>query len=68
MGKKCDACGIKYVPGEGWMSCPGCGRVLCPQCAEAESHEDREIEKLREGDVYERMQVLCPSCAIEMIV
>jgi hypothetical protein len=68
MGKKCDSCGIKYVAGEGWMSCPGCGRVLCPQCAEGESHEDRDIQKLRDGDAYTRMQVLCPSCSIEMIV
>jgi hypothetical protein len=67
MGKKCDSCGINYVPGEGWMACPGCGRVLCPHCSELESHEDRDIEKLREGDAVTRLQVLCPSCSIEMI-
>jgi hypothetical protein len=30
------------------------------------SKESRDIEKLREGDSYTRISVLCPSCSIGM--
>jgi predicted RNA-binding Zn-ribbon protein involved in translation (DUF1610 family) len=67
MEKKCDSCGMTHMPDNGWVTCPDCGKVLCPRCAEQESHEDRQIEKLREGDAVTRLNVLCPSCAIQII-
>jgi hypothetical protein len=66
MGKKCDSCGLKFGSEEGWMECPDCGKNYCPRCSDRMSKESRDIEKLREGDSYTRISVLCPSCSINM--
>ncbi len=67
MKKKCAACGAEYSPEHRWMECPDCGKVYCPSCADRMSKESREIEKLRAGDAYTRLRVLCPSCSVELI-
>lgn len=67
MMKKCENCGVEYIPNEGWVECPECGRVYCYHCSDKMRHERNEIEKLREGDAFTRLQILCPSCSIEML-
>ena len=67
MGKKCEACGLDQVDDKGWADCPDCGKVYCPNCADKMSKEHRDIEKLREGDAYTRIQLMCPSCSLEML-
>lgn len=67
MGKKCEACGLDYVAEKGWAECPDCGKVYCPDCTDKMKEEQHDIEKLREGDAYTRLRVMCPSCALDML-
>jgi predicted RNA-binding Zn-ribbon protein involved in translation (DUF1610 family) len=67
MEKRCESCGLDYVSEEGWAECPDCGKVYCPRCSDDMRKEKRTIEKLREGDAYTRLRILCPSCSIEML-
>ena len=67
MKKKCESCGMDYTADEGWVECPDCGKVYCLHCTDQMRKENREIEKLREGDAITRLQILCPSCSIEML-
>jgi hypothetical protein len=67
MEKQCDSCGTFYAPDQKWFSCPDCGNVYCPDCAESMTKEAKDIEKLRDGDAYTRLHILCPSCSIEMM-
>ena len=66
MDKKCESCGKEYVSDESWLECPDCGKTFCQHCSDKMMKEHRDIEKLREGDSYTRVQILCPSCATEM--
>ena len=68
MKKKCESCGLDFVPkDEGWSECPDCGKIYCPKCSDEMRQEKKEIERLREGDAYTRLKVLCPSCNVEML-
>jgi len=67
MGKKCESCGLEYVPNEGWVECPECGKGYCLRCSDKMRQEQKDIEKLREGDAVTRLQILCPSCSLEML-
>lgn len=66
MKKKCYDCGKDPVEGHDWSECPSCGETLCPTCRQNRDKERREIERLKEGDAYTRLQVLCPSCQAYM--
>ena len=67
MAKECESCGLAYTGDEDWVKCPDCGKVYCPQCSDKMREEDHKIEQLREGDAITRVQILCPSCSIEML-
>ena len=67
MKKKCDSCGVDYLEDEGWVECPDCGKFYCLHCTDKMREESRKIEKLRDGDAFTRVQILCPSCSIEML-
>jgi hypothetical protein len=67
MSKKCESCGLEHTGDEGWAECPDCGKHYCPNCTEKMKKEHEEIEKLREGDAFTRVQILCPSCSMDML-
>ncbi|MBI4763699.1 MAG: hypothetical protein HY787_03730 [Deltaproteobacteria bacterium] len=67
MKKACKGCGLEYTDDEGWVSCPECGEMYCLHCTDKMRKEHQEIEKLRDGDPITRLQILCPSCSIDMI-
>jgi hypothetical protein len=67
MKKKCESCGLESGGDEGWSECRDCGKFYCPECSAKMSKEQHDIEKLREGDSFTRVQVLCPSCSLEML-
>jgi predicted RNA-binding Zn-ribbon protein involved in translation (DUF1610 family) len=64
--KKCANCGLDYTADEGWVSCPDCGKMYCLHCSDKMRKEHNDIEKLRDGDAMTRIQILCPSCSLEM--
>ena len=67
MKKKCESCGLDYLADEGWVTCPDCGKTYCLHCSDQMRKESKDIERLREGDAITRLQILCPSCSLEMI-
>lgn len=67
MSNKCSSCGLKSMGDEGWRECKDCGKIYCPECAGKMHEEDRDIQLLRDGDDITRMQVLCPSCSVDMM-
>lgn len=67
MAKKCEYCGAEHIEDEGWAKCRDCGKIYCPDCAGKMDMERRDIQTLREGDAFERLMVLCPSCSLDML-
>ena len=67
MEKKCASCGLDYIADEGWVTCPECGQTYCLRCSDKMRKEHQDIEKLRDADAYTRVQILCPTCSLEMI-
>jgi predicted RNA-binding Zn-ribbon protein involved in translation (DUF1610 family) len=67
MEKKCAGCGLDYNTDEGWVTCPECGEMYCLHCTDKMRKEQHDIERLREADAITRLQILCPSCSIDMI-
>ncbi len=66
--KECTGCSVTSDEVSGWAECPDCGRAYCPTCVDrmGMQEEEEKIKKLRGGDPYTRMKLLCPSCESEM--
>ena len=62
--KECAGCSATSDEVSGWAECPDCGRAYCPTCVDRMGmrEEEEKIKKLREGDAYTRLNLLCPSC------
>ncbi len=64
---QCSSCGRTAEVSDQWRQCPKCGYVVCHSCRSQNEEEQKEIEKLRKGDAYDRLIVTCPSCSYGMV-
>jgi len=65
---KCSSCGHVEVANNQWVKCPECGYTMCNNCGlQNAKKEKQDLEKMRSGNTFERMEVHCPSCKFEML-
>jgi|GEM_PF-1103105 len=64
---KCSSCGHVGEANESWLKCPECGHTICHRCGDQQKKERKNLETIRNGDVYDRVITACPSCNHDML-
>ncbi len=64
---KCSSCGHVEEASNSWLKCPECGYTACQRCGNQQKKERQNLEIMRDGNVYDQVNVACPRCSYDML-